>query len=355
MKTAHAIVFEAPQQVALGEFALKSLAPDEILVETVYTFVSPGTELRVLAGHYGVAGRFPLVPGYCVVGQVAEIGKDVRGWRVGDWISGRNPLHLQGVHSHWGGQASHHVYASTGENRPVLLPPNCQPLDYIVTEVAAIARRGVEAARPVAGESAVVIGQGVIGALSTAWLSLAGCRVAVVDLENSRLERALNLGAALVVKGDDPDVVERLQAFLNGGADIVVEASGVRPGVEMAYKLLRKKPQAYGPHYTVEPVHFYAPDWPRLVMQANYLDEISHNPHGFTSGEGVIILSPQDRGIEDRQRTVEALRRGELRSADLLDLISPIAEAPSAYAALMSKERFSVVFDWRPLAQTSRS
>jgi len=170
--------------------------------------------------------------------------------------------------------------------------------------------------------------------------------VAVVDLEDSRLERALKLGAAFAVKGDDSDVVERLKIFLNGGADIVVEASGVLPGVELAYQLLRKKPQNYGPNYVVEPIHFYASDWPRLIMQANYLDEISHNPHSFTPGEGVTILSPFDRGIEDRQRTIEALRRGQLKSADFLDLIAPVSDAPAAYEALTNKSRFSVVFDW---------
>jgi 2-desacetyl-2-hydroxyethyl bacteriochlorophyllide A dehydrogenase len=347
MKTVKAIVFEEVGQVGFGEFELGVLARDEIMVETAYTFVSPGTELRVLGGHYGADGQFPLVPGYSVVGQVAEVGPEAKGWCVGDWVSGRNPRPLPGIYSQWGGQASTHIYATKGEDRPVLLPQNCTPLDYVIAETAAISRRGAEAARPFAGESAVVIGQGIIGAYSAAWLHHFGCRVAVVDLEESRLERALKLGATLALRADDTDVVERLQAFLNGGADIVVEASGVRPGVELAYKLLRKKPQNYSPNYVVEPIHLYGGDWPRLVMQANYLDEISHNPHGFTPGEGVVVLSPSDRGIEDRQRTVEDLRRGHIKSADFLDLIAPVAEAPQAYRALANKERFSVVFDWR--------
>lgn len=346
MKTAKAIVFEETNKVGFGEFELSTLAPDDIIVETAYTFVSPGTELRVLGGHYGVNGRFPLVPGYSVVGRVLEVGPGAKGWRVGDWVSGRNPRPLEGVHSHWGGQASTHVYGTQGEDRPVLLPANCNPLDYVIAETAAISRRGAEAARPQPGESAVVIGQGLIGAYSAAWLSLFGCRVAVVDLEESRLQRALKLGAALAVRADDADVLERLQAFLHDGADIVVEASGVLPGVEMAYKLLRRTPQKYSSNYFVEPIHFCRESWPRLVMQANYLDEVSHNPHGFTPGEGVLILSPSDRGIEDRQRTIEDLRRGHIKSANFLDLVVPVDEAPAAYRALQNKERFSIVFDW---------
>ena len=347
IKTAQAIVFENPGEVGLGEFNLKPLAPDEVVVETAYTFVSPGTELRILSGYYSQSAPFPVVPGYCVVGRVVEVGAKAKGFREGDWISGRTPRPLVGVGAQWGGQASAHVYATMGENRPVLLPRDCEPLDYVITEVAAIALRGVQAARPVAGESAVVIGQGIIGALSAAWLHQAGCRVAVVDLEDSRLERALKLGAAFAVRGDDEDVVARLQAFLYGGADITVEATGAIPGVKLAYQLPRRKPQSYGTDYVVEPIHFYGGDWPRLVMQATYVDQVSHDPHSFVPGEGVTILSPQDRGIEDRQRAVEALRRGQIRSADFLDLVAPVADAPAAYEALSKRERFSVTFDWK--------
>jgi len=98
MNSAKAIVFEDVNQVGLGEFELAAPAPDEILVETAYSFVSPGSELRVLGGHYGAEGRFPLVPGYSVVARVAQVGPQAKGWRVGDWVSGRNPRPLIGVH-----------------------------------------------------------------------------------------------------------------------------------------------------------------------------------------------------------------------------------------------------------------
>jgi 2-desacetyl-2-hydroxyethyl bacteriochlorophyllide A dehydrogenase len=346
MTTATAIVFEAANQVGFGQFSLAEPDGDQIVVETAYTFVSPGTELRVLGGHYGSAGQFPFVPGYSVIGRVIHVGRSAKGWHVGDWISGRNPRPLKGVGAMWGGQASHHVYNTSGEDRPVLLPPGADPLDYVIAETAAIAYRGVEAARVQRGEAAVVIGQGIIGAFSAAILGLTGARVAVVDLDHSRLRRAMDNGAAFSINANEPDVLERLANFLNGGADIVVEASGVRSGVELAYKLLRRKPQKYGKDYVVEPIHFYGGDWPRLVMQANYLDGITHNPFGFTPGEGVTILSPFDRGVEDRQRTIEIIRRGQLQARRFIDRVVPVAEAPAAYAALQRRECFSVVYDW---------
>ncbi len=343
-----AIVFNTPGEISLGEFELGPCRPTDIIVRTLYTMVSSGTELRVLAGHYGSAGKFPLIPGYSLVGEVTFIGEEAKGFRVGDLVTCRNPRPVPGINSQWGGQASHHVYATSGEDRPVLLPAGAKPLDYVIAEISAISFRGVEAAAPRPGEAAVVIGQGLIGAFSAAWLHARGCRVIVTDIEDRRLERALKWGASAAVNGRAGDAEERLGLLLNGGADIVVESSGTATGAMLAYKLLRKKPQAYGTEYKVEPIGFYHGDWPRLIMQANYLDKVTLNPFEFVPGEGVIILAPKDRGVEDRQRTVEAISRGQISASNFIDKPISYQQAPEAYKALRDdkNKNFSLVFDW---------
>lgn len=195
MKT-KAIVFSKPNEITLGDFELGSCAATDIVVRTLYTMVSSGTELRVLAGHYGAAEKFPLVPGYSVIGEVIAVGDKALGFRIGNLVSGRNPRPVKGVNSHWGGQASCHVYPTNGEDRCVLLPDGAKPLDYVIAEISAISLRGVEAAAPKQGETAVVFGQGMIGAFSAAWLHARGCHVIVADLEQGRLDRALAWGAA---------------------------------------------------------------------------------------------------------------------------------------------------------------
>jgi 2-desacetyl-2-hydroxyethyl bacteriochlorophyllide A dehydrogenase len=343
-----AIVFPAPGQVEIRQFELGPCGPTDIVVKTHYTLVSSGTELRIWAGHYGAEGQFPLIPGYSVVGEVISVGAEAHGFRVGDLVTGRNPRPVPGVNSRWGGQASHHVYATRGEDRPVLLPAGARTRDYIIAEISAISFRGVEAAAARAGETAVVIGQGLIGAFSAAWLQLRGCRVIVTDIEDRRLERALQRGAFAAVNGRDPDAEARLHHLLNGGADIVVESSGTAKGAMLAYTLLRRKPQNYGTEYKVEPIGFYHADWPRLIMQANYLDSVTVNPFNFVAGEGMVVLAPKDRGVEDRQKVVAALHRGEIGSAAFIEQIVPFRDAPQAYPALRDdkSKNFSLVFDW---------
>jgi 2-desacetyl-2-hydroxyethyl bacteriochlorophyllide A dehydrogenase len=346
-KNIKAIVYEEINKVGIRDLELGECAPNEIIVETIYTFVSPGTELRVLGGHYSKPEDFPLIPGYSAVARVVKVGAEVKGFRVGDLVSGRNPAKpVPGLKSMWGGQASHHIYATTGEDRAVLLPQGIEPLDYVIAEVASISFRGIEAANPVPGETAIVIGQGMIGAFSAAWLMDRGCRVIVCDVDERRLQKARECGVAEAVNMSDDDAMERLAVICNGGADIVVESSGTTPGAQAAYKLVRKKPQAYGADYKVEPIAFYHNDWPRLVMQANYIENISINPFGFMPGEGVTILAPKDRGVEDRQKVIEAIRNGRIKASDYVDKVVPFTEAPEAYKQLQNREIWSVAYKW---------
>lgn len=341
-----AIIFEKENQVGHGAYPLPDVGPGQLLTETKYTFVSPGTELRVLAGHYGAAGNFPLIPGYCPVSEVIAAGADVTGFRKGDLVAftpDPSPaVSPQGIHSHWGGQASHHLVPVA--THPVLLPRDADPLDYVFTEVAAISLRGATAAQPQPGEMAVVIGQGAIGAFSAGWLAAAGCRVVTVDVSDYRLKRSEGYGAGATVNAGDPDAAERVLALTGGGADIVVESSGVAPGVELAHKILRKRPEAFR-----SPLSSALGKWPRLVYQANYLDTVTINAHDYFDGEGVVVLTPTDRGLEDRVRTVELLRQGKLNTRAFIDRVLPVVEAPAAYADLRdNKDKVStVVIDWQ--------
>ncbi|MGC8930469.1 MAG: hypothetical protein ACP5K6_02840 [Dictyoglomus sp.] len=69
-----AIVFRGPFQLEIKEYDLRELEEGKILVKTIYTGVSPDTELRVLSGKQK-GEKFLLIPGYENVGKVVEEGK----------------------------------------------------------------------------------------------------------------------------------------------------------------------------------------------------------------------------------------------------------------------------------------
>jgi len=353
MKT-KAIVYDGVDQVRLGDVTLIECGPKQIVAKTLFTFVSPGTELRVLAGHYGAEGRYPLVPGYAAVSRVTEVGAEVKGFKVGDVISCRNGVRFADCDSMWGGEAGAHVYDTETEDTPVLLPQGLADYEYLpyaAAEVAAISLRGVEAADPKEGETALVIGQGMIGQFSAMFLKLRGAKVVVADIDTARLAESKAAGVAETVNLAEDGAIDRLARLGNGGYDIVVEASGSIPGVETAYKMIRRKPQNYSKDYKVEPIRFYGRDWPRLVMQANYIKEISINPFTFFDGEGIVILTPMDRGIEERQRVIEYIRSQRVDMKPFLKNVVKPDAMPANYRKLQQREIVSLVGDWRKVGE----
>jgi threonine dehydrogenase-like Zn-dependent dehydrogenase len=228
--------------------------------------------------------------------------------------------------------------------RPVVLPDGADPLHYSIVQVAAISYRGAWMAQPQPGETAVVIGQGVIGALSAGWLAAAGCRVVVVDRIAERLDRAIANGASAGVNADDTDALERVRALCPpDGADIVVESAGVPATVNFAHQLVRRTPHAFR-----ETITTVVGRWPRLVYQANYLEPVRINPWTYFDGEGLTVLTPMDRNSEDQQRVVGAIAQGTLDPKGYLDRVVPVAGASRHYDGLLNHrdEVFSVVFDW---------
>ena len=341
-----AVVFDKNSTITVQEFDLCACGPEDVVVKSIYSMVSSGTELRTL----GETTK-PQIPGYSVVGEIVEVGEKVKGYQVGDLISSRNcPRFIPVINSPCGGHASFHVIPATGEDRPVLLPTGAKPLDYVAAELGSITLRGVEGAHPQPGESVIVVGQGMIGALSAAWFHSRGCKVIVTDVEQRRLDRAMKWGAyASVLSG--PDAKERLLAYVNRGADIVVEGSGSSPGFLLALQLLRPTPQGFPgstPHYRGEAIGRLRTSWPRLVLQASYQKDVPVHPHGFFPGEGLTVITPSDRSFEDRQLSVEGIRQGKIKSADFIDRIVSYKEAPSAYVGLRDDKNanFSLVFDW---------
>jgi threonine dehydrogenase-like Zn-dependent dehydrogenase len=84
-------------------------------------------------------------------------------------------------------------------------------------------------------------------------------------------------------------------------------------------------------------------------MQATYVEEVSINPHSFYPGEGLTVLTPSDRSLDDRQKAVRGLQEGKLRASAFIDRVVSHREAAEGYRALRDeKDRvFSVIFDWR--------
>lgn len=82
---------ELKAELVAAERDAKPLGPTEVEGRTLYTLVSPGTELNVYVGNYAkdpamTWGKFPFVPGYAASFEAEAVGSEVKDIKPGDIV-----------------------------------------------------------------------------------------------------------------------------------------------------------------------------------------------------------------------------------------------------------------------------
>ena len=226
--------FEAPYQVAVREEPLAMFASDQLLVQTRVSAISAGTEMLFFRGQVppdmpldaslaALAGevRYPVRYGYACSGRVVEIGEQVDR----EWL-GRDVFSFQP-------HATHFVARPT-ELFP--LPDNLSPQQSVFLPNMETAVNFLLDGAPQLGESVVVLGQGVVGLLTTALLAhYPLARLVVFDRFALRQDKARMLGATDTL---DPAEIDHAQALLGEGrADLTLELSGQPEALNLAIEL----------------------------------------------------------------------------------------------------------------------
>ncbi len=197
----------------------QSLQPQELLIETEWTFISAGTEL---ANYTGVEPRMwdretgtyiPRRPGYANVGTVVAAGPQVDRARVGERVF---------TYAH------HASLARYSQERLVYPVPRDMPGDLAVaSRMAGVAATGILVPVLHGAPTVVVFGLGIVGNLASQMFQARGCRVIAVDPILARRELAAAVGVATVIGGRAEEVQARILELTAGqGADIVIEAVG---------------------------------------------------------------------------------------------------------------------------------
>jgi predicted dehydrogenase/threonine dehydrogenase-like Zn-dependent dehydrogenase len=171
--------------------------------------------------------------GYSTAGVVVEVGEGVDGFHVGDRVA-------------CGGQdkASHAEYVSVPANLCAKVPDGVDFRHACYTTVGTIALHGVRLAGLQLGESAAVIGLGLLGQITVQILKAAGCRVLGIDVNPEACELARKSGADVVgVRGKDD--IETLAAGLTRGfgvdAVLITAAAPTSDPVELAGRISRDR------------------------------------------------------------------------------------------------------------------
>ena len=236
------------------------LGPGDVLIQVKACGIC-GSDVH---GMDGSTGRRipPVIMGHEAAGVIAEVGADVVGWQPGDRVSFDSTIYcgecyycrrglinlcdnrrVLGVScDEYRQNGAFAEYVAVPQRILFKLPEGLSFVRASMVEPAAVAFHAVGRTSISLNDTAVVVGSGMIGLLVIQTLRLAGCgQIIAVDLDQSRLDLACNLGADVGLKSDATDVVAEVARYTEGrGADVAFEVVGITPTVSLATRCLRK-------------------------------------------------------------------------------------------------------------------
>lgn len=211
----------------LIDFPMGKGSDDTVLVENEISAISTGTERACLLDLPNLSdtppGQFPKYLGYSGVGRIVETGKNVRGVKTGDRVL-----------AHWGSVHSNYNYIA--ENNLLQIDDDAIPSEHAVFAViAGFSLSGLRKTRLEIGESAAVVGLGILGVFALALCRIAGAApVIAADLSGHRRKLALSMGAHFAFDPAADDYVERIREVSRGGVNAVIEVTGQSMALKQA-------------------------------------------------------------------------------------------------------------------------
>jgi threonine dehydrogenase-like Zn-dependent dehydrogenase len=172
--------------------------------------------------------KFPLEVGHEPVGVVEDVGKGVKDYKPGEYVSG---LMMPCFASH----------VITNPGMIVKIPPSVKEPKYCLAEPLMCIANIVRAANPEFGDYVAVIGCGMMGLLSLAGVAKSGAREVIgIDLIDSRLEWAKKMGATKTVNPKKGNAVAQIKEITHGhGVDVAIEITGKIAGMGLAADIIR--------------------------------------------------------------------------------------------------------------------
>src|SRR3984885_5363039 len=210
----NALLLSENKHLEMTALPVPALGPSDVLIQVAACGIC-GSDVH---GYDGTSGRRipPLVMGHEAAGIVAAVGSQVKGFNVGDRVTFDSTVYCGvcafcrkgeinlcddrqvvgvscGDYSRAGAFAE---YVAIPERIVYKLPDTLGFAEAAMLEAVSVALHAVAVSKLEGGETALVIGAGMIGLLTLQAARAAGCsRVFVADIDATRLKSAAELGA----------------------------------------------------------------------------------------------------------------------------------------------------------------
>jgi len=228
MTTRKILYFTAPKQVEIREETLPALGDEEVLVETICSAISAGTEMLIYRGQFpkikdkydSVSSKlkYPLAYGYACVGVIKETGKQVDKSLKNKLVFAFQP------------HSSSFIVSTSLSLHPsslILIPDFISPATACLLPNVETAVNLVQDAAPILGERVLVLGQGIVGLLTTALLSEFPLdKLVTADLYELRRKASKDLNIIISLDSQSESKSKDYHGYTQDKFDLTFELSG---------------------------------------------------------------------------------------------------------------------------------
>ena len=333
------IYFTEPCVAKLVEEELNPPAAGQAQVKIQVSTISSGTERANLVGDVNInstrpaaaEAKFPRSGGYSSAGTVVAVGEGVTDLKPGDRVA-----------VFW---SKHGTYMNVSVKDLLKLPDDVPFEEAALWNIATFPMAAIRKCRLEMGESAIVMGQGVLGQMAVMLLRAAGAvPIIAVDPVEHKRQQALQIGADYALDPFDPNFAQQVKEITGGGAQVGIEVTGVGAGLNGILDCMKK----YGRVALLGCTR-------NSDFTVDYYRKV-HGPGITLIGAHTQCRPPVDSApgwwteADDRKCLMNLYRFGRLKLSALVEQThSPLA-CTEVYNRLATEKFFPLVqFDWRDM------
>ena len=329
------ITFTRPNVAELVPGEVRQPVGNEVLVKLAVSTISSGTERANLTGDANVglgssaAAQFPRVSGYSSAGVVVAVGDAVKEIKHGDRVA-----------LSW---STHSAYCLAWEGNVHKIISDSIPFsEAALFHISTFPMAAIRKFRLELGESALVMGQGVLGLIADLLLRAAGAvPVIAVDPVAEKREKALASGADYALDPFESGFAEKVHSLTDGGVNVAIEVTGNGGGLNGALDCMKRFGRV-------------------ALLGCTRNSDFTVDYYKKVHGPGISLIgahtlarpgSESSPGMWTTHDDVMAVQRlivgGRLSLSGLIDEVHSPEEAPEIYTRLASEKSFPLVqFDW---------
>ncbi|WP_380872058.1 threonine dehydrogenase [Sphingomonas sp. DBB INV C78] len=276
------------------------------------------------------------VPGHEFAGRIAELGEGVTGWEVGERVVGVTGL---------GGGMADYVTVPVNPYQLVRVPEGVSFVEAATTEPMADGLQMVRKAAIQRQENVVVFGVGIIGLGVIQAIRAQGIeagRIVAIDVQQARLEKALEIGATDVVNARDGDVFAAVAAICGTEEGY----RGISANVPVIFDCAGYIAHMSGPPPLETALRLVSLTGGRIICFGGFEGAMTIDMGPIIQKEPVIMGS-NGYAPEELVQALDLMRTGKVDRRTLISHRFPLAEISDAFEMQCQPQAVKVVLDIR--------